>query len=93
MLAFYGAKAISDECVVLQDAREALSLFLDCRPDYETVSSMMGAERIYRGVNRCELESVINMRGIPRKVRGLLFSQIKMIESGALKGFREQQEK
>jgi hypothetical protein len=91
MLAFYGSKVMSDDCVVFQDAQEALSVFLDCRPDYEMINLMVGATRNYRGVNRCELESVINMRGISRKNQSRLFSQIKLIEGGALKGFREQQ--
>jgi hypothetical protein len=92
MLAFYGASIPSDHFEYFPAAYDALSLFLDCRADYETISSMAGVQRLYRGVNRCELEAVINLNGIARKRRPALFSQIKMIERGALQGFREQQE-
>jgi len=90
VLAHYRGR-VRDSLFVLYTAnQQAFYLFAACRPQYQTVTSMSGAMRIYEGIDRCELEAVMNMQGVKRKQRARLLGQVQLIESGAKQVFREQ---
>lgn len=89
-MAYYRGKTAQAHCVVYATNEQALGLFTACRAQFQTVTSMSGAMRIYEGVDRCELEAVMNMRGVKRKQRARLLGQVQLIESGAKQVFREQ---
>jgi hypothetical protein len=90
VLAHYRGKAAQSDFVLYSTNHEAFSLFAACRPQYQTLSGLSGAMRIYEGIDRCELESVMNMHRIKRKQRQRLLDQVRLIESGAKQVFREQ---
>lgn len=93
VLAHYRGRVRDSQFVLYTANERAFGLFAACRPQYQTINSMSGAMRIYEGVDRCELEAVMNMRGVKRKQRARLLGQVQLIESGAKQVFREQVEK
>ena len=86
----YRGRVSASHFILYTTNQQAFYLFAACRPQYQTVTSMSGAMRIYEGIDRCELEAVMNMQGVKRKKRARLLWQVQLIESGAKQVFREQ---
>lgn len=91
MIAFYGGATQPETFSIYPDTAQAIQLFFDCRQDFQYIAGMSSAISVYKGISRCELESVMNMHGIKRKQRPELLHQVKLIEAGAREGSQDTQ--